>query len=119
MARVCEKLGFQVLLRELDYRGIENTPQYDPYEDETQNEQILPQLAEELEPMSEVGNHNIEAEIFLPRGDEMARGHVVARSSNASGNSIRRAYTNNPRYQIVSGRDHWRGGQRINHQHHC
>ena len=53
-------------------------PQYDPYEDERQNEQSFLELAEELQPMSEVGDHYIGAEILLPRGDQMARGHVVA-----------------------------------------
>ena len=36
--------------------------------------------------MPEVGNHYIGAEILLPRGDKMARGHVVACSHDASGN---------------------------------
>ena len=38
-------------------------PWYDPYEDETQNKQTFPQLAEELEPTPEVRDHYIEAEI--------------------------------------------------------
>ena len=33
MARVHERLGSWVLPRELDDIGLENTPQYDPYED--------------------------------------------------------------------------------------
>ena len=45
-----------------------------------QNKQSFPQFAEELEPISEVGDHYIGAEILLPRRDQMARGHVVARS---------------------------------------
>ena len=57
MARVYKRLGSPVLPKELEDIELENTPQYDPYEDETQNEQRLPQLAEELEPMPEVGNH--------------------------------------------------------------
>ena len=75
MTRVFEKLGSQVLPREFEVTGIENTPQYDPYEDKTQK-----------------GDHNIGAEILLPRGDEMARGHVVAQSHNTSGNIIGRVY---------------------------
>ena len=35
-------------------------------------------LAEELESMPEVGDHYNGLEILLPRGDEMARGKVVA-----------------------------------------
>ena len=38
--------------------GLENTPQYDPYEDETQNKQ--------LEPTPKVEDHYIKAEILLP-----------------------------------------------------
>ena len=36
---------------------LEDTPQYDPYEDETQIKQSFPQLAEELELTPEVGDH--------------------------------------------------------------
>ena len=58
--------------------GLENTPQYDPYEDESWNEQSFPQLAEELEPMPEEGDHYIGVEMLVSRGDEMARDHEVA-----------------------------------------
>ena len=74
--------------------GLENTPQYDRYEDEIQNEQTFLQLAERLEPMPEVGDHYTGAKILLYRGNKMARGHVVARSHDASGNSIGRAHLN-------------------------
>ena len=56
--------------------------------------QMFPQLTEELELMPEVGDHYIEAEILLPRGDEMARGHVVAWSHDVNGNIMGRAHTN-------------------------
>ena len=75
MARVYERLGFQVTPRDLEKLGLENSPQYDPYEDETQNEQSFPQLAEELEPMPEMGDYYLGANKLLS-----ARGHVVARS---------------------------------------
>ena len=42
MARVCERLGSWILPRELENIGQENTQQYDPYEDETQNKQSFP-----------------------------------------------------------------------------
>ena len=48
MARVHERLGSYILPRELEDLGLEDTPQYNPYEDETQNKQLFPQLAEEL-----------------------------------------------------------------------
>ena len=63
-------MGSQILPRELEDIGLEN----DLYEDEKQNEQTLPQLAEELELMPKVGDYYIRAEILLPRGDKMARG---------------------------------------------
>ena len=62
MARVYERLRSCVLTRELEDVGLENAPQYDPYEDETQNEQTFSQLAEELESMPEVGDHYIGAD---------------------------------------------------------
>ena len=74
--------------------GLDNTPQYDPYEDETQNEQSFPQLAEDLEPMPEARDYYRGAEILLPRGDQMARGNVVARSKDANGNVMGRSHTN-------------------------
>ena len=94
MARVHERLGSCVLPRNLEDLGLEDTPQYDPYEDETQNDQSFPQLAEELEPIPEVGDHCIGAEILLPRGDQMAKGHVVARSRYAKGKVMGKSHIN-------------------------
>ena len=48
----------------------------------------------ELEPMPEAGNLYRGAEIMLTRGDQMARGHVVARSRDAKGNVMGRSNTN-------------------------
>ena len=77
MARVYyERLGSLVLSRELEDIGLESTPQYDQYKDETQNKQWFPPLAEELEPMPEVEDHYIGAETLLSRGDQMARNHL-------------------------------------------
>ena len=42
MARVHEKLGSWVLPRELEDIGLKITPQYDLYEDETQNQWKFP-----------------------------------------------------------------------------
>ena len=89
-----EKLVSWVLPRELEDIGLEGTPQSDPYENETQNEQTFPKLVEELEAMPEVVNHYIGAEILLPRGDQMARGHVVAQSCDTNGNVMCGAHAN-------------------------
>ena len=84
MARVYERLGSWVLPRELENIGLENTPQYNPYEDKTENnEQTFSQLEKEQEPMPEMCDLYIGAEILLPRVDEMARGHVVVQGQNA------------------------------------
>ena len=72
MFRVYDKLGSCVLPRELEDLGVEYTSQYDPYDNKTQNEQTFPQLVEKLEPIPEVGDLYIGAEILLPRGDQMA-----------------------------------------------
>ena len=84
-------MGSLVLPRELEDIGLENTPEYDPYEDETQNEHIFPQLAKELEPMPEVGDHHIGADMLLPIGDQMTQGHVVAWSHDANRDDMGRA----------------------------
>ena len=68
--------------------------QYNPYEDQTQNDQTFPQLAEELEPTTDVGDHHTGAEILLPRWDKMARGHIVTWSCDDSRNVMCRAHPN-------------------------
>ena len=85
MARVYKSLGSQVLPRELEDIALENTPWYDPCEDEIQNEQTFPQIAEK-----QVGAQYIGAEIMLPVGNEMAWGHLVTWSHNSSGNIMSR-----------------------------
>ena len=55
---------------------------------------MFPQLAEELEPKPEVRDHYIGAEILLPRGDQMVRCHVVARSQDVNGNVMERSHEN-------------------------
>ena len=94
MARVHEKLELQVLPRELEDIELENTPQNNLLEDETQNKQTFPQLAEELEPMPEVADHYSSTDNLLFWGKHMARGHVVAQSFDANGNVIIWAHAN-------------------------
>ena len=64
------------------------------YEDETQNNHLVPQVAEELEPMSEVGDHYLEAVILLPSWNKIACSHIVAQSHDANQNPMGRAHTN-------------------------
>ena len=55
---------------------------------------MFPHQAEELEPMSEMGDHYIWAEILLPRRDEMARDQVVVHSCDANRNAMGHAHKN-------------------------
>ena len=57
MARVYDSLASPVLSRELEDIGLENTQQYDLYDDEIQKKQSFPQLAEELETTPEEGDY--------------------------------------------------------------
>ena len=47
--------------------GAKGMPQYDPYEDNSQNTKTFPMLDEEPEVAPEWGNHYVNAEILLPR----------------------------------------------------
>ena len=92
MARVYEKLGSKMLQIEFEDIWLENTPHYVLYEDETQNKQMFPQLSKELEPMPEMSDHYLRAEILLYRGDEMTRGHIVAQCCDGNINVMGRAH---------------------------
>ena len=52
--------------------GVEETPQYDPYEDKLQNAETFPMLDEEQEVTPKWGDQYVNAEILLPRGDKIA-----------------------------------------------
>ena len=64
--------------------GLENISQYDLYQDEAQNEQTFPNIDKDLESMTDVEEHYIEAGIVLSREDQIARGHVVTKSHYAN-----------------------------------
>ena len=90
MDMVHENLESQVLSRELEDIRLESTSKYDQYEDKIKNEQSFSQLEEELEPTPEAAK----ADILLPKGDQMARGHEVAQSHDVNGNVLGKAYAN-------------------------
>ena len=73
---------------------MEDTPQYDPYEDELQNAKMFPMLVEEPEVTPRVGGPYVNAEKLLLRGDRMARGQVVCQKHDADGNPIGRSNQN-------------------------
>ena len=61
-------------LRDLANLGVEETPQYNPYKDESQNAETFPMLDEEPEGTPEWGDQYVNAVILLPRRDKMTRG---------------------------------------------
>ena len=98
MGQICEYSSWPKSMkswdqRELEDLELENIPHYNPYEDETQNEQSFTKLVEELETMPKVADQFIGAEM-LPRGNQMTRGHVVAQSCDANRNVFSRANAN-------------------------
>ena len=65
-------LGPCARLSDLVNLGVEETPQYDPYEDKLQNAEIIPMLNEEPEVIPEWGDQYVNAEMLLSREDKMA-----------------------------------------------
>ena len=55
---------------------------------------MFPQFVEVVEPMPEMPDQHIGAEILLPTVNQMARGHVVAQSCDAQRNAMSRAHEN-------------------------
>ena len=69
MVSVHDKLGSLVLPRESGDGGLEDSPHYDQYENNMQNEQTISQLQEEEEiPMPEVVDNYLSVKILFPRG---------------------------------------------------
>ena len=74
--------------------GVEETLQYNPYEDELQNAKTFPMLDEELEVTPMWGDQYVNAEILLPRGNKMTRGQVICQKHDADGNPVGRSNKN-------------------------
>ena len=91
MASLHQKLCPHADVIDLVELGVEETLQYDPYEDKLQNAKMFPMLDKEPEVTPEWGDQYVNAEILLPRGDKMARGWVVHRKHDADGNTIGRS----------------------------
>ena len=68
--------------------------QYDPYEDKSQNGETFPILDEEPEVTLEWADQDLNAEILLPTGDKMIRGHVLHQKHDANSNPIGRSKQN-------------------------
>ena len=74
MESLYQRFGHYAVVRDLVELGVEDTPQFDQYEDEFQNAKTFPMLDEEPEVTHKCGNQYVNADILLPRGDRMARG---------------------------------------------
>ena len=81
-------------MKELEDIGLENTPQYNPHNNEKENKQMFSQLAKEMEPMIEVEDQYTGEDIMLPRGNEVASGQVMAQKCGINENEMSRAHTN-------------------------
>ena len=79
---------------ELVELGVENTPQYDPYEKKSKNDEMFPILDEEPKVIPAWGDQYVHSEILLLRGYRMARGQVVCLKHDANGNLIGRSNQN-------------------------
>ena len=91
MESIHQRLGPQAEMGNLVELGVEDTPQYDQYDDKLQNAETFPMLDKEPEVTPEWGNQYVNAEILPPRGDKMARGHMVCQKFNANGNPVSRS----------------------------
>ena len=80
------------MLVELAKLSIEDTPLYDPNENELKNADEFPALDEEPEVTMKWGGQSLNAEILVTRGDGMARGQEVYQKHDAAGNQIRTTF---------------------------
>ena len=94
MESLQQVMGPHARLRDLVNMSVEETMQYDPYEDESQNAETFPMLDKEPEVTPEWGDQYVNAEILLPRGDNMARGQVICWKHDVNGNPIGRSTKN-------------------------
>ena len=94
MESLHQTLGPCTVLRDLVKLGVEETPQYDPYKDESQNAEKFPMLDEKPKVTPEWGDQYKITEILLPRGCNMSRGQVVCWKHDANGNPIGRSNQN-------------------------
>ena len=62
-----QRLSPHAMVSDIKELGVEDTPQYDPYEDELQNTETFPILDEEPEITSRWGDQYVNAETLPPR----------------------------------------------------
>ena len=83
-------MGPNIVLRDFVNMGVEETPQNDSYENESQYAETFLILNEEPEVYLKWGDQYVNANILLLRGDEMARDQVICQKQDANGNLIGR-----------------------------
>ena len=94
MVSLHQVMGPCMILRDLDDLGIEETLQYDPYEDKSHNAETFPMLDEASEVTPKWGGKCVNAETLLMTGNKMARGQVVCQKHDANSNPIGRSKQN-------------------------
>ena len=95
MNRVHEKLGSQVLPWDFEERAQEYPIMWSIW-GPTMEWSVISQLKEES--IQQVADMYVGAVILFPRGDQMARGHVVEQWCDANGNVLGRAHANSILY---------------------
>ena len=91
MESLHQVLGPGARLSDLVDLGVEETLQYDPYENELKYVETFPMLDEEPDITPKWGDQYVTAEILLPRGDKMSRGQVICQKRDADVNLIGRS----------------------------
>ena len=94
MESLHQKLVPWTMMRYLVELGVEDTLQCNAYEDESQNAKTFPMLDEKSGITPNRGDHYVNAEILLPRGDRMTRGQVVCQKQDANNNLMGRTNQN-------------------------
>ena len=100
MRRVYDRLGSWVLPRGLGGIGLENTLQYNPYEDDMQNVQSSPPSQEELEVMPDVSVQYLGAEILCSLAHKQLTSMMLKEKMGSQSKF-------NVRHQNVQGTIHW------------
>ena len=93
MKSLHQRLGPQATVDDIVDLYMEDMPQYDPDENELQKVDTFPSLDEEPE-VTLKWEEYLHAETLLPRGDKMARGHVVCWKHNSNSKPIGRSNQN-------------------------
>ena len=93
MESLCQRLGPHAQVRGLADLDVEDTPQYNSFENKLQNDETFPILDKEAEVNPEWADQNLNTEILLPRGDNWPEAEWYQKH-DADGNSIGKSNQN-------------------------